>query len=326
MPIAGEAVDQFARWLLVAVALDLLVTRFVVRLAIFVPKGEPYATIGAILGRIGAATDVLVPILGILLLGALLVRAGRTGRRLEQAVLVAVTVVAFGGLALVVYPPTPFVVTVLGVLTAAPAALAGIQIGLRPGLSATARAGLAFLALAVAAAAASRALGALGAAFGLATWPDGVDGPALGVVGQASFVAGAGLVGLAGLHRAILTGSLRRPAAAAGAVAALAVVVAGAGASLTWGALSIWSLGLTGAIPVPAVALGMGLALAGLPSLHQRAPSAAVGAGIVLLAGYGLAASGLVLASLLGLMVAACGRAEPTASGTATATAERTGH
>ncbi|MCZ7538284.1 MAG: hypothetical protein M5T61_21665 [Acidimicrobiia bacterium] len=77
---------------------------------------------------------------------------------------------------------------------------------------------------------------------------------------------------------------------------------------------------------MPAVALGMGLALAGLPSLHQRAPSAAVGAGIVLLAGYGLAASGLVLASLLGLMVAACGRAEPTASGTATATAERTGH
>ncbi|MCZ7538283.1 MAG: hypothetical protein M5T61_21660 [Acidimicrobiia bacterium] len=107
--------------------------------------------------------------MGILLLGALLVRAGRTGRRLEQAVLVAVTVVAFGGLALVVYPPTPFVVTVLGVLTAAPAALGRHPNRPPPRLSATARAGLAFLALAVAAAAASRALGALGAAFGLAT-------------------------------------------------------------------------------------------------------------------------------------------------------------
>ena len=65
----------------------------------------------------------------------------------------------------------------------------------------------------------------------------------------------------------------------------------------------IWSIGLAGAVPAPFVAVALGLAVAGLPVLHRRVPALAVGASLVLVSGYDLAASGLVLAGLLGLIV-----------------------
>ena len=315
-PTGREAVDRLALWLLMAVGLDLVLTRFLVRLAIFVPKGDPFATAGAVLGRIGAAADALVPIMGILLLGALLVRAGSAGGRIDQAMLVAVTVVAAGGLALVVYPPTPFVVVAFGLLVGALALLAGVRVGLDRGLPLTARLGLAALAIAVAAAAMSRGADGSGVSVGSAgAWPIGITGLTLGVIGQVTFVAGAGLVGLAGVLGDARARMMRRRFGATGIMAGIAVVAAGTLAPATWAALTTWSIGLTGVIPAPVVAIALGLAVAGLPALHERAPSASVGAGIVLLAGYGLAASGLVLASLLGLIVAGIGVKDGAASG-----------
>ena len=51
-------------------------TRIVARLAIFVPKGDPWATASAVLGRVGSVADVLVVIAGIAALGVLLSRPG----------------------------------------------------------------------------------------------------------------------------------------------------------------------------------------------------------------------------------------------------------
>jgi hypothetical protein len=66
----------------------------------------------------------------------------------------------------------------------------------------------------------------------------------------------------------------------------------------------IWSLGLAGSAPPLVVALALGLGTAGVPLLARRAPAAAAGAAIAILAGHGLAASGLLLAALLGIVVA----------------------
>lgn len=296
-------VDRLARWLLVAVGLDLVVTRFLVRLAIFVPKGDPFATASAALGRVAAAADVLVPIIGVLLLGFLLVWAGRAGGLATRAMLIAVTVVGTGGFALVVYPPTPVVVVVLSLLIGSVALVSAARVGLDRGLAMSARLGLASLGLAVGAAAAARALDAWGIVGSAAWWPGWISSLTLGVIGEVGFVVGAALVGLAGLAglRTPRTRSRRR--AIIGLVAGLAVLVAGSVAPVSWATLTIWSVGLTGSVPVPLVAIATGLAVGGLPALHERRPSAAVGAAIVLLAGYGLAASGLVLASLLGLII-----------------------
>jgi hypothetical protein len=288
-------VDRLAAWLLGAVALDLVLTRFVVRLAMFIPKGEPWATASAAVGRVGAAVDALVPIVGLLLLAALLVRAGRFGSRAERAVLVGIGVVAAGGLALVVVPPTPGVVLGLDVLVALIAAAAGIRLIGGPGLPRLASAGVAALAAAVALAACARAVGAV---------VGGPAGLAVDALGQLAFVLGAAVTGLAGVASVRWSGFARRRLAVAGVAAGILVLAAGDRAPLMWGALAIWSVGLAGAVPTVPVALALGLAVAGLPILHRWAPPAAVGASIVLLAGYGLAASGLVLAGLLGLVVA----------------------
>ncbi len=315
-PTGRETVDRLALWLLMAIGLDLVLTRFLVRLAIFVPKGEPFATASAVLGRIGAATDALVPIMGILLLGALLVRAGSAGGRIDQTMLVAIAMVAAGGLALVAYPPTPLVVNTLGLLVGSLALLAGLRLGLDRGLLVTARVGLVALAVAVAAASIARATeGPVVSAGSAAGWPDGISGLTIGVIGQVAFVVGVGLVGLAGAFGNARALKSRRRLAATGIVAGMAALAAGTVSPVTWAALTTWSIGLTGVIPTPAVAIAVGLAVAGLPALHERAPHASVGAAIVLLAGYGLAASGLVLASLLGLVVAGIGGADRSASG-----------
>jgi hypothetical protein len=133
--------------------------------------------------------------------------------------------------------------------------------------------------------------------------PAAAGGLTIRTVGEAAFMLGAALLGLGGivLLRRPRVGSRR--AMAGGAFAACAIILAGTFAPASWGAILIWSMGLSGAIPSPILALALGLAIAGLPALHRTAPQLAVGAAIVLFAGYGLAASGLLLASLLGLLV-----------------------
>lgn len=313
-PVRRETVERLSLWLLAAVGLDLVLTRFVVRLAIFVPKGEPFASISAFLGRIGAATDALVPIVGFLLLGALLLRAGRSGDRVGAAVLAAIAVVGTGGLALVVLPPTTTVVLVLDLLVVAVAGAAAVGAVRRGSVPRIARLGLFSLAAAVALAALGRAVDLASGGAAMAPASTGVTaGTATAAIGQLAFVTGAALVGLAGLAGAGVGGAPRRRLLGLGLVVALATIAFGLAAPATWRALSIWSLGLAGVTGPLVVGLAAGLAVAGLPALHGRAPSAAVGAAIVLLAGNGLAASGLVLAGLLGLVLAACGSFEPVA-------------
>ncbi len=297
------AVDRFARWLLLAVALDLVLTRLVVRLAIFVPKGEPLASVAAVLGRVGAATDALVPIMGALLLGALLLRAGHDGGRPERVLALAVTVVAVGGLGLVVLPPTPSIVVVLEAIVMAVAVAAGSRVLRSAPADPLLRVGIVSLIGAI-------VLASLGRIADVGVLGEAPSGLALGALGQVAYVAGAALVGLAGVIGAIRTRApLRRPLVL-GCGAALVVLAMGVGSPATWGALAIWSIGLAGLVPPIAIAIAVGLAVAGLPALHRRAPTLAVGLSIVLLAGYGPVGSGLVFAALLGLLLP---RGEPVA-------------
>jgi len=300
----ADSIDWLARLLLIAVALDLIVTRFVVRLAIFVPKGDPLAMLSVALGRIGAAIDAFVPLAGLLLLGALLVRVGRTGRRGEAVTLVALAVVAAGGFALIHFPPRPAVMLVLDSLVVAIAVGAAIRARDARG-PVVARVGLVALAAAVATAGAGRAVDLVGVTAGWgANGPSGAFVLASVAIGQVAFVGGATLVGLGGLVGLRRSDPSRGRFAALGLASALIVLVAAAQAPATWGALAIWSIGLAGAVPAPIVAVALGLAVAGLPVLHGRAPALAIGASLVLLSGHDLAASGLVLAGLLGLVVA----------------------
>jgi hypothetical protein len=64
---------------------------------------------------------------------------------------------------------------------------------------------------------------------------------------------------------------------------------------------------LSGGLPAVVYAAGGGLAVAGLLSLAGPRREAAVGLGTVLLAGNALSASGLLLAGLLGIAIAARG-------------------
>ena len=300
-----DTVAQLSRWLLLAVGLDLFLTRLLARLTIVIPKEESLATAGALLGRIGAATDVLVPIVGMLLLVALLLQAGRNGDRTERVMLVGLSVVAGGGLALVYVSPTPVVVVALDLVVAAVAIGSGIRIARGAATSIVARAGFMALATALATAAIGRMIGVAAVVAGPSgTWSGEAAGLAVGALGQAAFVVGAALVGLAGVRRLILTERQDLALAGIGLAAGLVVLLAAAGAPAMWGILEIWSVGLAGVVPSPAIALALGLAVAGLPALYGRAPAAAVGASIVLFAGYGLSASGLVLAGMLGLVVA----------------------
>lgn len=295
----AAAIDWLARLLLVAVALDLLVTRLIVRLAIFVPKGEPWATISGGLGRFGAATDALAPLVGLLLLAALLLLAGRAGRRGEALILVALAVVAAGGFALIHLPSRPAVVLVLDSLVVTVAVGSAVRV-CRAGGPIVARTGLVALAAATALAAIGHAVDLAGILAG----SSGASALTLLAVGQLAFVGGAALVGLAGVFAMMRPGEFRGRHIAVGVSAALLAALAAAGAPATSGAIMIWSIGLTGAVPVLVVAVALGLAVAGLPTLHRKAPTLAIGASIVLCSGYGLAASGLVLAGLLGLVVA----------------------
>lgn len=288
-----------ARLLLVAVALDLVVTRFVVRLAIFVPKGEPWTSASGVLGGIGAATDAAVPLVGLVVLGALLVDAGRRRRPLDAARLAVVAVIAAAGFAFIVLPPRVEVALVLEVLVALVAAAAVVRIGRVRG-PIVARVGVIGLAAGVGFAAISGTV----ELSGVAAASGGSPALTLIAAGQLSFVAGALMVGSGGLVRSGRPEPARGRFVLLGLAAALFVFVMAWRVPAMWGVLSIWSIGLAGAVPVPLVAIAIGIAAGGLPLLHRRSPGLAIGAAIVLLSGYDLAASGLLLAGLLGLVVA----------------------
>lgn len=312
VPKAGDrgssqamTIDRLARWLLVAVALDLLVTRLVVRLAMFIPKDEPWATTARVLGRLGAATDVLVPIVGVLLLGALLMRAAHGGRVVERVTLLAVGLAAAGGFALVVLPTTPGLVMAIDLFAGVAAVGAVLALRHRDVVSPLVRLGLVALAAALVLVALGRALGVAEALGWVARAGSGAAaGATVGVWAQLAFVTGAGLIGLGGILAGRASGSVSRRHLALASAAAFAVAAAWVRAPATWDSLTIWSLGLGGAVPALLVAVVLGLVIAGLPSLFRASPMVALGAAIVMAAGVGLAASGLVFAGLLGLIVA----------------------
>ncbi|MEX2184094.1 MAG: hypothetical protein WEC14_06575 [Chloroflexota bacterium] len=307
VPRVTHAAAWLTRWLLVAVAADLLVTRFVVRLAIFIPKGEPWAAISAWLGRVGAMVDTLVPILAVLVLASMLSAAGRM-TRFDRALLVSVAAVAVLGIAGAYLAPAPLTAVIVDGLIVLVAVGAASRIARSSTHVDLAIVGSVALAAAVAAPAGTRlwdtvplVLGASGGSWvvPLGTW--------ISVGGQWAFVAGAAMLGLAGV-RIRRSGWLRDRRSLvvlmlAALLAASLMLAFAWRAPASFGQLLIWSIGLTGAVPVAVIASAIALAVVGLPALHRGTPSLATGGSIVLLAGYGLSASGLVLASLLGLLI-----------------------
>jgi hypothetical protein len=299
-----DAVGQIARWLVVVLAVDLLVTRFVVRLAMFIPKEGPAATVSQLGGQLAAVTDTLVAVMGLLLLGVLLALAWR---RADPGALVAgalTGLVALGGILLLVVTPTPFFAAAVGAAVVAAAALAGIALW-RTRASRIARLGAVLLATAVGLTGLRTVLVAWGGA-GSGTGPGGSPALVAAALEEVAFVAGAACLGVAGLVTAVRARDpRRRRLLVTGAVVTVVVLVAWLRSPSQWDALMIWSIGLSGTVPVPIVAMAAGMAVPGLIALASPAPRMAAGAAIVLLAGSGLAASGLLLAGLLGLIVAA---------------------
>lgn len=302
---AAAAVPVLSGWLLVVVGTDLFVTRLVLRLAIFVPKSDATAAVVGTLARAGATVDTLVPIIALLLLGALLLATDPSRAPIPWRFgLVAAAGVAAGGIALTVLPRTPAGMAALQSLVAV-AALLLVLPGVRSSEGAVLRIALIALGGAVALAAAARVIEAVAALAG-----PSVDGPAASSLavflgGELAFIGGAIVVGLAGF-RSVAVGSWAfRVGLVAGIVAAGVLSGASLFVPATAGILLIWSVGLvSGLLPLAVVGVAAGFALGGLVALASVRRGLAVGLGIVLLAGYGLAASGLVLAGLLGLATA----------------------
>jgi hypothetical protein len=318
LPIDRRAADAFAvragtsvrgthvtlaGWLLAAVAIDLVVTRLVVRLAIFIPKGEPWATIAEWLGRLGAMTDVIVPIVGVLVLAALLLKAGR-GLMTDRLLAVGVVVVAAAGLALLVAAPSPSIALAVDIVIALIAAGAMATWRPSPVVPRLAALGIVALAGSMAAAALVRALDVAAVLPPLGAW--------IAVAGQGAYIAGAlllGVAGLAGDHVRARSWPVARILFGVGLMVIL--ILAGLRAPGHVGQIVIWSIGLTGIIPFVVLAVAVGMVAVGVPGVHRRAPAVAIGGSIILLSGYGLAASGLVLSGLLGLLVAREDEAAP---------------
>ena len=312
--LANAAVPRIAGWLLAVVGLDLLVTRLLLRLAIFVPKSDAAAAVVGLVARVAAVADTLVPVVGLLLLGVLLASAGARRSPLAwQLGLVATTGVAAGGLALTVLAPTPTgMIGLEGIVAAAALLFAALAVRAvrwvrvqadRAGAEALVRIGLAALGLATALAALARVVDAAAALSG----SPAVAEPSLAIflAGELTFLAGAIALGVGGLLAAPAGSRPVRIGVGAGILVALALAGASLAVPATGSILLIWSIGLvSGLVPLPLAALVAGLAAAGLVALASERRDLAVGLGVVLLAGYGLAASGLVLAGLLGLAVA----------------------
>lgn len=331
---ANAAAPTIAGWLLAAVGVDLLVTRLFLRLAIFIPKSDAAAGVVGLIARVAAIVDTLVPVVGVLLLGVLLASAGArpsAGARRPFAGawrprlfwrlgLVATSGVAAGGFALTVLAPTPAGMVVLeGIVATAALLFAALAVRASAGL--VVRIGLGALGVATALASLARVVEAAAVLSGTPA----VAEPSLAIflVGELTFTVGAITIGVAGLL-AVPTGSRPfRIGTGAGILVGVALVGASLAVPATASIILIWSVGLvSGLVPLPLAALVAGLAVMGLVALGSERRDLVVGLGIVLLAGYGLAASGLVLAGLLGLAVAS--RATwldgmPQASGTARA-------
>ena len=318
---ADAAVPVIAGWLLAVVGLDLVVTRLFLRLAIFIPKSDAVGNLVGIVARVAAVVDTLVPVVAVLLCAVLL--ASGTNRRLPlawQLGIVAASGVAAGGFALTALPPTPTGSFVLQSLTAVAAILLAMP-ACRVAGDPLVRFALIVLGAGTALAALARVVEAVAAAGG----PAGAGVPlALVLAGELAFVAGALAAGLAGLlsvgpaglgpvglrglarHRSIAVGSgVLRSAAIAGGLVAILVLGAASSVPATASIILIWSVGLvSGLVPLPLAAFTAGLAVTGLIVLASGRRELAIGLGTVLLAGYGLAASGLVFAGLLGLALA----------------------
>lgn len=296
-----------ARWLMIAILLDLVVTRFALRAAIFVPKDPAVAEVVAVTARLGAVVENLVALLALLLLVALTVAQARARSSVAlRGGLVLTGAVAAAGIGLLAWPASPAAAIVAWSLTLAAAASLGAATRGLPGMPLAVP--LALLAAAIGLPAGARVIEALAAAIPGAGAADLAADLAAGLsaAGQLCFVAGAILAGLLGLRTAWRDGS-RRP------IGQLAVGLAVAGVLLIFAAvrpaelnlLLIWSVGFALDVPPLVVALVTGLAVAGIAALARRNSATATGMAIVLAAGTGLAASSLLLAGLLGLAVAA---------------------
>lgn len=301
---SAEAVGRIARWLLLAMAADLLVSRLLVRLAMVVPKDGPVAAVAAVGGRIASVTDVLVAVVALLLVVALGIRAWHRASADAVIAILALGAVAACGIIGLRVAPTPTLMTLIGLAVVVAASAVSVEGWRAPTDVAGARLAIVLLAVAVGCAGLRTALGALGVGSA-ASGPGGSAAMLAATTGEASYVAGAmaiGLTGVAGAWR--LGGAQRRQSMLLMASVTGAVLVAWGRAPGSWDALMIWSVGLIGVVPVPVIALTAGVSVAGLVALHRHEPRLAQGVGIALLGGSGLAASGLVLASLAGLCVA----------------------
>ncbi len=298
------AAPVVAGWLLAATAIDLFVTRLASRMTIFMPKDPALAGPASAVGRLAAFADALVPVLAVALLVALIAGAG-SGGTASRIGLAATAGVAAAGVMAIAVPPSPWVGLATDVLVIV--ALAAFAGPLLPGARRLGPGGAAVLALAGAAGLATLArlvegLGALPGGVGLPFVETGLRG-----AGEVLFVLGAATAGWAGLRLARRAGIVSRRVVGAGAVVAALLLAATAVAPSMTDMILTWSLGLSGALPAVVYAAGGGLAVAGLLSLAGPRREAAVGLGTVLLAGNALSASGLLLAGLLGIAVAARG-------------------
>lgn len=303
-PRTVAAAPVIAGWLLAATAIDLFVTRLASRMTIYVPKDPALAGPASAVGRLAAFADALVPVFAVALLLALIAGAGSSGLS-HRIGLAATAGVAAAGVIAIAVPPSPWVGVATDVLVMA--ALAAFAGPLLAGARRLGAGSAAVLALAGAAGLAALArlvesLGALPGGGGLPFVETGLRG-----AGEVLFVLGAATAGWAGLRLARRAGSIPRRVAGAGAVVAALLLAASALAPSMTGMILTWSLGLSGALPALAYAAAGGLAVAGLVALAGPRRETAIGLGIVLLAGNALSASGLLLAGLLGIAVAAGG-------------------
>lgn len=307
-----------AVWLAVALAVDLVVTRFLLRLAVFVPKSELAAAVVGPIARLGAIVENLVALLALVTLGLLVGAAVSRGHgptafappssAVWRIGLAATIVVAVGGLVLLVAPPDPILVAGLGaslvvaVLGFGPSGLAGrtrleaLGLGLLAGslLATGLGRGLA--------AGSSLAPGVLVSRVGAAAFEPDHASPALLAVlgGQLAFAGGALAVGLAGLRAGGRRGTGWRWLLLGILVSSVALVAVGR-APMTSGMLVIWTLGLSGVVPLGVVAAGLGFVVAGLGHSLTVDRHRALGPTLIVLAGATPATSSLVLAALLGL-------------------------
>jgi hypothetical protein len=290
-------IPQLASALAVVLGLDLLVTRVLLRLAIFVPKDPAVAGAVELAARAGALVETLAVLFALTLIVLLVMEPdGSPIRRLGLACAAAV---GASGLMLLAVPISPAGLLVIEGAVLGAAVCLGTAVAMAAGQTPL-RLGVIALAAALALAALSRMTSGLGA-IGEVQW-SGALGSGLATAGAAGYLAGGLILASAGFRA---RGPARHwvPWAVAGVLVALGLGGLFLIAPRTGGQLLIWSLGLQPILPLPVLALLAGLIVAGVGMLQGRA----TGPAMILLAGYGLTASYLGLAGLLGLALTARG-------------------